>query len=634
MVGKLRLTIQHLLFLVLTYGGRAGIHLGYALPCFSCPFVSGCGGNCYLMALQGHWWGLQMSLADMMSVMGLEALGQAGIFILLVVFLNKFWCGWICPFGTVQDWLTYLRRRLAVREAEFSWLTRDRLKWVKYVLLAYLVVVPLLIAHAGWHPDLHLPFCKICPAKPIMPLFVGETRHLALDSTNTVTLVMSALSVMIAGGMLVGIFFKERFFCYFCPMLVLIHLFRKVSPVRFEKEVNGCTGCGNCQRMCPMDLRRVYEEKTRKEVLDEDCLLCMTCVESCPADGVLSVKFWPWSLFASSRQYLAQRFSSRKGPPMIDSHGKANQRRQKRLDRVRRDAGEEYRSARLGLEQRPDYHPVWDYFLDLLVRPLAPKTLQEAVGRPLVEHLCNQAPFELFHAMGVHPFRLGCGCHAVGRLASSGFPALMCPMLKASVGMLRLTDPDGAGIGARIVPTTCDWVVKFPEMVPEPPRETCFLDLPHRRQSEKGERRWLEEVYALVRFLENQTGKKLRRRRLLASVRTFMEAWGLLGRLIDLRRQGRLAGGWFMVAVNSFMLDTVETWTDHLHELLDHLAGQAQVSATKGIFLAGSPIVYPNLKLPDLIEAAGMAIRADDLCTASGSGPGRSVSMTLRCTGF
>ncbi|BBO82568.1 hypothetical protein DSCO28_31340 [Desulfosarcina ovata subsp. sediminis] len=58
-VANLRLTIQHIMFVILTYGGRFGVDLGYALPCFSCPFVSGCGGGCYLMALQWNWIGLQ-----------------------------------------------------------------------------------------------------------------------------------------------------------------------------------------------------------------------------------------------------------------------------------------------------------------------------------------------------------------------------------------------------------------------------------------------------------------------------------------------------------------------------------------------------------------------------------------------
>ena len=312
MVSKIRLIVQHAMFVVLTYGGRLGIDLGYALPCFSCPYVRGNGGGCYLMCLQGSWRGLQMSMDKWATSFGLDAIFYLALFFLLAIVLNKFWCGWICPFGTLQDWLTYLRRRLGIPESRYEWATRDRLKPVKWVLLAYLIIVPLLVAHAGLHPDFGLPFCQICPAKPLMPLFAGETRHLSLDLSNAVTLTFTVLSVTIAGGMLAGMFFKERFFCIFCPMLTLIHLVRKISPVRFEKYVDGCVGCGNCQRVCPVDIRDVHEKKSGSDALSEDCMLCLSCTESCPEDNVLRVKLFRWPLFSSSRKYVAGNFSKGK----------------------------------------------------------------------------------------------------------------------------------------------------------------------------------------------------------------------------------------------------------------------------------------------------------------------------------
>lgn len=52
LINKIRLLVQAFSFLILTYGGRIGINLGYALPCFACPYVAGCGGYCFLMFLQ------------------------------------------------------------------------------------------------------------------------------------------------------------------------------------------------------------------------------------------------------------------------------------------------------------------------------------------------------------------------------------------------------------------------------------------------------------------------------------------------------------------------------------------------------------------------------------------------------
>jgi benzoyl-CoA reductase/2-hydroxyglutaryl-CoA dehydratase subunit BcrC/BadD/HgdB len=298
----------------------------------------------------------------------------------------------------------------------------------------------------------------------------------------------------------------------------------------------------------------------------------------------------------------------------------------KRLNRLRaRIQGEvqrEYESARRLLERRDDYHPVWDYFLDLLMRLPNRDALRAALGRPVVEHLCNQAPYELFHAMGVHPLRMGSGCFAAGRLTTGDFPVLMCPMLKAVAGMQRLQAAAQDSPPARVVPTTCDWVVQYQQMTEADAGQTCFLELPHLRESERGQRRWLEEIYQLVHFLEGRTGRRLKRNTLRTSVRTFMHAWQALGRLIEQRRAGRLPAVWFLAVVNSFMLDPIEPWTEQLHRVVAHVDAYPSTPSRKGIYMAGAPILFPNFKLPLLIEAAGMAVLGDDLCTSERIWPG------------
>ena len=51
-MARLRLLVQHVSFIILTYGASFRIFLGYSIPCFSCPFVYTCSGHCYLMMLQ------------------------------------------------------------------------------------------------------------------------------------------------------------------------------------------------------------------------------------------------------------------------------------------------------------------------------------------------------------------------------------------------------------------------------------------------------------------------------------------------------------------------------------------------------------------------------------------------------
>jgi ferredoxin-type protein NapH len=307
MVWKIRFFIQNTLFILLMYGGRFGVQLGHSLPCFACPYVGGCAGHCYLMALQNHM-GFGLAFPDFFTKWGLDALFAFLFFLLLFVPLSKMWCGWVCPFGTLQDWFTSIRRKMGIRESRFTWAARGRLKIIKYILLAALIIIPVSIANFGLHRDFALPFCQICPAKPVLPLFVGETKYFSLDFTNSITLSFTVLSLIITGGIMVGIFFKDRFFCIFCPLLALMHIFKKIGFVRFEKSIDTCLGCGNCQRMCPVDIKEVYLEKKSKDVMKDDCMLCMKCAESCPGDDVLQIKFLGYRIFSSSKKYLAQKW--------------------------------------------------------------------------------------------------------------------------------------------------------------------------------------------------------------------------------------------------------------------------------------------------------------------------------------
>ena len=311
-IYRLRYSVQIVSFFLLTYGGYLGLKLGHFLPVFSCPYAGGFSGACYLMALQRSQNGFEMPFYLYFSVWGLKFLKMFLGFSILVILLNKSWCGWICPFGSLQDGITWLRKKLFIREAQFSWRIRDNLKPIKYILLFLLIVIPVFIGNAGFHRDFSLPFCQICPAKPLMPLFTGNLKNLTVDFSNSITIIMTILSIILAGSILVGVFFKDRFFCMFCPMLALMSFFNRIGFIKLKKKVDACIACGNCQRVCPLDIREVHLEKKKENVLTQDCILCLKCVEACPQDKVLSVKFLKKTLFVSSRKYVSECFRKKK----------------------------------------------------------------------------------------------------------------------------------------------------------------------------------------------------------------------------------------------------------------------------------------------------------------------------------
>lgn len=309
MITILRNIIQTLSFAILTFGGRIGISLGF-IPCFACPFVYSCGGSCYLFSIQRMGFlGLGLFSSPNITPENIfYAVKVTLIIIILILIFSKVWCGWICPFGTLQDWIAKLRKKMGISEYNFSWKTRARLRPIKYILLLITIIVPLLVMFDLAHNDLNMLFCKICPARLIMPFFAGDSRFWGINYQNGVVAVITILSIVFTAITIVGSFFKDRFFCMFCPMLPIIQLFKKFSFIQLEKNVDTCSGCSNCQRNCPMNIRSIHLEKEDKHVMDEDCLLCFRCLESCPEDEVLKVKFFGHTILTSSKIYAIKKY--------------------------------------------------------------------------------------------------------------------------------------------------------------------------------------------------------------------------------------------------------------------------------------------------------------------------------------
>jgi polyferredoxin len=301
-----RKIVQHLSFAVLIYGGRLGINLGPAIPCLACPFVSGCGGQCYLMGLQGYI-GFGMTYAVLGGSYFLRALLWMAVFVLLTSLFGKMWCGWACPLGLVQDWLSALRRKLGVRERVMTPALQKKLSPVKYVFLASMAVVPPLVTAGILRNEFSLPFCNICPGKSLLPLLSGNARYLSLNTGNSLSLVLSIALLTVTGIVLVGSFFKDRFYCVFCPMRGLIALLKPLSLIRLVKEPRLCNGCAVCRRACPMNIEKVYREREKNDVQTALCVDCFTCAETCPTDSALSVRFLGKRLFTSRRLYAAKR---------------------------------------------------------------------------------------------------------------------------------------------------------------------------------------------------------------------------------------------------------------------------------------------------------------------------------------
>lgn len=300
---------------------------------------------------------------------------------------------------------------------------------------------------------------------------------------------------------------------------------------------------------------------------------------------------------------------------MMPGYPEENALKRKLYQKTELEVREEYNRQAQVLREREDYRKELEYFLEIVCLGAFPVKLKQRFKKPLAGFYCTQAPLELFDALGFHPIRLCGGSLAAQRISAQFLPATACPLIKSCVGASYLEDSLEKLCEIIIMPTTCDWNVKLPGMRKDEGRPSHIMELPHIKDSERGQRRWLEEIIKLKRFLERRSRRRLDRKELALSVNKYMDAWKAFGQMIELRRKKIISGTWAIVLANALLIDDVESWTGKVKAAIESY-DKAREDEQPAVFLAGSPISFPCLKIPELVEEAGMFILADELCTS------------------
>lgn len=303
-INRFRFYFQIAAFGLLIYGGYLAIDISSNLPTFACPFVDTRGGTCYLFPLQHQ---VNMPFKQFISGRGIALLTGLGTFFLLFILFNKAWCGFACPLGAVQDWITKIRSRFGVRYSTYSESTFKGLKNIKYILLALLVLLPLGIANFRLPHDLAIPYCMICPGRTVLPLFSANISQFVIDFSSKTMLVLTGLGMAVTGVFFTGSFVKKRFFCLFCPMSALQYVFSKAALLRLTKDGAKCTRCGNCYRVCDVGIKEIADDVESKNIVKEDCMMCFKCVSACPEEKCLKVSFVGIPVYESTEEGFFKR---------------------------------------------------------------------------------------------------------------------------------------------------------------------------------------------------------------------------------------------------------------------------------------------------------------------------------------
>ena len=317
-LGRVRLSVQLLMLLLTVWGANlvgyyAAEKISTALPALSCAYDTQNGGYCALVPLQhqlDHQVGAALARAQQVALQTfLPLLLTLGSFLLAYLLLGKAFCAWVCPLGTVQEWLYRLGRKLGLARRTVA---PTRLRWlrpVKWLVLLGLVFALPLAAGLGVAPhSAGNPYCDVCPSRIVTTLLTGQTDELALKvGGDALGLALSLIGNTVAGFVLLASLAVRQPFCRICPMLAMNALFRHASLLRLTKvEHAKCDKCGICTKACPMDIPEIHHQHGRK-AFNEDCTLCGRCAEFCPDDKIIQIKFGPLAVFSSAREYYKQR---------------------------------------------------------------------------------------------------------------------------------------------------------------------------------------------------------------------------------------------------------------------------------------------------------------------------------------
>lgn len=221
------------------------------LNCYSCP---GAIGSCPLGSVQ----------SALVSAKYKFPYYIIGILLLFGILLGRVICGFLCPFGLIQE-LLYKIPTKKVKKGKWS----EKLSLLKYVILVvFVVIIPLTMSAPG--------FCKyICPAGTLeagVPLVSSNQRLKSL----TGFLFNWKIGVMIT--ILVMAVFVFRGFCRFlCPLGAFYGLFNKISVFGFVIDKDKCTGCNACTITCKLDVKKVG---------DMECVQCGECISHCKENAI------------------------------------------------------------------------------------------------------------------------------------------------------------------------------------------------------------------------------------------------------------------------------------------------------------------------------------------------------------
>lgn len=177
----------------------------------------------------------------------------------LIFFIGNYYCGWVCPFGTIQDLLSQINRHFIKRRLVIPQRYERFLRWLRYVTLFV---------------SLGAVIATLDARRTFFSLYAG--RALGAAAVTCLALVV-----------LLGLFMDRPFCRYICPEGARYGAIGLTRLLTITRDPRLCINCHACDRNCPMNI-----SVSASEGLDSpQCLSCGRCLCICPKEGALKLSF-------------------------------------------------------------------------------------------------------------------------------------------------------------------------------------------------------------------------------------------------------------------------------------------------------------------------------------------------------
>ncbi len=229
------------------------------LNCYSCPAATAsCPIGAYQAVAGSPKHKISFYVVGLLSIFG--------------VLMGRFICGFLCPFGWLQD----LLHRIPLKK--FSTKKVRPLRYIKYFMLFFVVgLMPILFTNVAGMGEPY--FCKyVCPQGVLeggIPLAIANPGIRA-----ALGFLFSWKTAILVAVILLSILFYRPFCKWLCPLGAFYSFFNRVSFFQYHVDFDKCIDCGKCARACGMDV------DIRNNQAHPECIRCGECEKACPTGAI------------------------------------------------------------------------------------------------------------------------------------------------------------------------------------------------------------------------------------------------------------------------------------------------------------------------------------------------------------